>query len=358
MYLRGTGLVVQSINLKTKRLEGPASLVASDAAPACQCFPLFSASSNGVVAFVKADGGSPGHLVWFDRTGKALSAIDQGPGLENLNPAVSPDSKQVAVNRMDPQTGNWDIWTIDDRGIASRLTSNPAPDTDPVWSPDSKELAFVSERDRPFAIYRTVAGQPGTEQRLLQFGDDTNAVVTTDWSPDGKFILYQVGTREHFSWSVWALPLFGEGKPFEAVPGDAVYAAHVSPDGRWIAYSSFETGTPEVYIQRFLAPGERKQISRGGGVHARWTRNGRELVYLTGAAGQNGVAAVDLDFTPSGLQVGPPRTVVATPVPTLIDGRTPFDVTRDGERLLVRQPVGPQRPAITMIVNWMARVNK
>jgi serine/threonine protein kinase/Tol biopolymer transport system component len=361
MYLRGTGLMAQSINLKANRLEGPALLVASDAAPAClSCAALFSASANGAVALVKGVGGSPGHLMWFDRTGKALTTIDQPPDVENLNPALSPDGHQVAVNRMDPQTGNWDIWTIDvARGNASRLTSHAARDSDPVWSPDSKEVAFVSDRDGLFGLYKIAVDQSGKEQRLLQLDANVLDVVMSDWSPDGKFILYYVATQEHPTWSVWALPLFGEGKPFEVVPGNpAAYAARVSPDGRWIAYSSFETGSSEVYIQRFPASAEKTQISPGGGVHPRWTRNGRELDYLEGGAGQGGVAAVDLDVTPSGIRVSSPKPLVATPIPTLIDSRTHYDVTRDGERLLIRQPAGPQRPAITMIVNWMAKVNK
>jgi serine/threonine protein kinase/Tol biopolymer transport system component len=358
MYLRGTALVAQFINLKTQRLEGPAFQVASNAVPGCVCSEygttMYSASANGVLALVKTGGGSPGHLVWFDRTGTALTAIDQPQGSENLNPAISPDGKRVAVNRMDPQTANWDIWTVDDRGIASRLTSNPARDSDPVWSPNGKELAFVSSRDGPLALYKTAADQSGTEQRLVELDGKTINVVTTDWSPDGRFILYDVTTQGHPRWSVWALPLFGDRKPVEVVPGDHVYAAHISPDGRWIAYSSFETGSPEIYIQRFLEPGERKQISRGGGTHPRWTRNGRELVYWVDPS-RGGVAAVDLDFTPSGVHVGPPRVLVSTPVLNLIDARPHYDITRDGERLLVRQPAGPQQPAITVIVNWMAR---
>jgi serine/threonine protein kinase/Tol biopolymer transport system component len=359
IYLRGTALVAQSINLKTGRLEGPAFPVASNAAPGCVCagqpMQRYSASPNGVLALVQTGGGSPGHLVWFDRTGTALTAIDQPPGVENLNPAISPDGKRVAVNRMDPQTGNWDIWTIDDRGIASRLTSNPAQDSDPVWSPNGKELAFVSSRDGRLALYKVAVDQSGTEQRLVEFDEKTNDVATTDWSMDGKFILYQVRTQQHPDWSVWALPLFGDRKPVAAVQGEHVSNAHVSPDGHWIAYTSFETGRNEVYIQRFMEPGEKKPIAPGGGAHPRWTRDGHELVYWKDPGKGGGVAAVDLDFTPSGVHVGPPGPLVSTPILNLIDARPHYDVTRDGERLLLRQPAGPQQPAITVIVNWMAR---
>jgi Tol biopolymer transport system component len=359
VYIRGTALVAQSISLRTERLDGPILFVAPDAAPGCpgDCGRgSYAASTNGVLAFVKTGGGSPGHLAWFDRTGKMLSALDQPAQVELLNPAVSPDGQHVAANRMDPQTGNWDIWTIDNRGVASRLTTNPARDTDPVWSPDGKEVAFVSNRDGPLALYHVAAHQSGTEQRLIQLDEKIRAAVTTDWSD--KYIIYQVTTLDGPLWTVWALPLFGDRKPVEVLHGDkTIYGARVSPDGRWIAYSSFETGTAEIFIQRFLAPGEKKRISQGGGAHPRWTRDGRELVYWVDP-GRGGVAAVDLDLTSSEVRVGPPRTLVSLPVLTLIDGRTHYDITRDGERILVRQPAGPQRPAITMIVNWMARASK
>jgi serine/threonine protein kinase len=158
MYYRGTALVAQVLNLKTYNLEGPASLVASNAAPgylcACPWAVFASASSNGVLAFVKTGGGSPGRLVWFDRTGKALSAVDQPEGVEYLNPTLSPDGEQIALNRMDPQTGNWDVWTVDvARGNASRVTFDPASDADPVWSPDSKEIVFASNRGGQLGLY-------------------------------------------------------------------------------------------------------------------------------------------------------------------------------------------------------------
>jgi hypothetical protein len=170
--------------------------------------------------------------------------------------------------------------------------------------------------------------------------------------------LYQEWTQAHPTWNVWALPLFGDAKPVAILQGErGVYAARLSPDGKWIAYASFETGPPEVYIERFMEPGEKKQISRGGGSHPRWTRDGRELVYWADP-GQGGASAVDLEFTSTGFRASIPRTLISVPILNLIDGRPHYDVTRDGQRFLLRQPARPQQPAITMIINWTEKLKK
>src|SRR4029453_6084174 len=126
-----------------------------------------------------------------------------------------------------------------------------------------------------------------------------------------------------------ALPLFGDRKPIVLVDERfAPYAARLSPDGRWMAYVSFETGPGEIYVQRFLVPGQKQQISTGGGVHPRWTADGRELVYW---AVPRGIDAVSFEATGSTFRVGPRRTLVQPAVLSLIDTRTHFDITRDGK---------------------------
>jgi serine/threonine protein kinase/Tol biopolymer transport system component len=365
VYQRVTALMAQRFNLDTYTLEGQAIRVASDAAPnyICQCRNLFaSASANGVLALVRTTGGSVGRLTWFDRQGKVSSSVEQLEGSEFLNPAVSPDGEQVAVNRMDPQTGNWDIWIVDvARGTASRLTSDPARDSDPVWSPDGKEIVFASNRGGQFGLYKTVVGGSGADERLLGLAPDVVDAAVTEWSPDPSLLLYQVLTESHPWWTEWALPLSGDRKPVPILQSETregrKYAGHLSPDGHWSAYVSFETGTPEIYIERFMAHTGKIQISHGGGTHPRWTRGGRELVYWS-APGQGGVASVDIDLTPSGVRAGMPRPLISTPILNMIDGRPHYDVTRDGQRFLLRQPVGSGPPTITVIFNWPDKLKR
>ncbi len=256
---------------------------------------------------------------------------------------------------MDPQTGNWDIWIVDVlRGISSRLTSNPALDADPVWSPDGKEVVFASDREGHLGLYRKAVGGSESEELLASIEDDATSLVPTDWSRDGKFVLYS--RFNPGPWSLWALPLFGDRKPIR-VRRSAFnqYGARLSPDSQWIAYQSNETGAFEIYVQRFLAPGERKQVSGVGGNHPRWTADGRELAYWVLG---RGLEAVDLEFIASGFRAGARKTLIATPILGLIDGRTPYDVTRDGQRFLLRQPAGPPGSAMTVMLNWTEKLKK
>ena len=153
----------------------------------------------------------------------------------------------------------------------------------------------------------------------------------------------------------WALPLLGDRKPIQLIDGRfAPYAPRLSPDGRWLAYNSLQTGRHEVNVQRFLAAGQKEKVSSGGGVHPRWTRGGRELVYW---AVPGGVHAVEFSSSAMAFSVSSPRTLLQAPILSVIDGRTHYDVTRDGTKLLARQAAGPQGAGISVIVNWKARLS-
>ncbi len=171
-------------------------------------------------------------------------------------------------------------------------------------------------------------------------------------TPRGDFIIYQASRNR--PWTVWALPLFGERKPIQLVdPSYSPYAGRVSPDGRWLAYTSFQSGPLNIFVRPFLGDGQSTQVSTDGGVHPRWTRGGKELVYW---AAPDRIYAVDLDTTGSVVRPGPRRTMVDHPVLSLIDGRTHYDVTRDGQRFLVRQPAGPQGAGVKVILNWTSKL--
>jgi Tol biopolymer transport system component len=356
LFVRGASLFAHKIDISALTLTGTPELVASGIAPN-HLFERWqmtiSASTGGVLAYPATRGGSAGQLRWFDRTGKAGDSIASPPEVEYINPAISPDGTMVAANRVDQQTGRWDIWLVDTtRGGPSKLTTNPADDFDPVWSPDSKEIVFASRRGERLGLYRqAVTGGSGAEP-VVEFDD--SELVPTDWSQDGQYILYQRTLLR--AWGIWALPLSGDRKPILIMDDEfSPYAPHISPDGQWLAYNSFESGPAEVFVRRFLADGPKKQISHGGGVHPRWTRDGKELVYWSPPGG---IYAHAMSMTGSTITVGPRQTLLDRPVLSLIDGRTHYDITRDGNGLLVRQPAGPTGPGIKVILNWTSKLRK
>jgi Tol biopolymer transport system component len=199
-------------------------------------------------------------------------------------------------------------------------------------------------------LYRKAVGGSDNED-LIASVERARLLVASDWSRDGKYILFDLGRANR---TVWALPLFGDRSPVEVVDAPfAPYSAHVSPDGQWLAYASLDTGRYEVYVRRFLGAGQKAQISSGGGAHPRWTADGRELVYW---AVPRGIEAVSFEATGSAFRIGPVRTLVQPSVLNLIDARTHYDITRDGRRLLLRQPAGPQEAGLSVILNWTRKL--
>ena len=203
-FVRNTSLMTQRLDMTRFVLTGEAEVIASGVTQGSRGdigALVVSASSNGMIALPAPRGGSQGRLTWFDRDGKPGESIEASPDAEYLNQAISPDGTFVASNRIDPQTGNWDIWLVDlMRNLPSKLTTDPAADSDPVWSPDGTEIAYMSERDGRLGVYKqSVAGGPA--ELLLDVSTD-RAAVLSDWSANGHIILHRAAGNP---WSIWAL---------------------------------------------------------------------------------------------------------------------------------------------------------
>ncbi len=345
LFMRGTELLAQRFDARSFALTGEAKPLAARAVPGFLTGnPSFSASNNGVLAFVTSRAGMDGELVWFDRQGKKLGSLEQPPGVQYLNPSLSPDEKRVAVNAMDPKTGNWDIWIIAlDSKISTRIRTDPAQDSDAVWSPDGNEIAFVSNRGGGYGIYRKTLRGAAPEELLLSTKLEPRA---TDWTRNG-FIIYEVNG------DIMSLPVSGADRnpiPTAATPF-AEYGAKTSPDGKWIAFASAETGENQIYIQPFPGPGERKRVSTVYGIHPRWRADGRELFYWQPPLG---LMSVDLTFDPAGVHAGAPKAVLPPHVIILdlVDSRHHHAITGDGQRFLLSQQLGPLGAPINVILNW------
>ena len=353
LFIRGTTLWAQDFDPERRVLNGHAAVVATKvSAGTAGGQQAFLSASSDVLAFGTTLGGSTGRLRWVEHDVTMGEIAPPDDGEEYLNPALSPDGKRVAVNHLDPNTGNWDVWVIDvDRG-PTRLTTNSARDADPVWSPDGEHVVFMSDRDPP-GLYEKRVGSSDPETLVQSLPDAV--VVPGDWSPSPLAIFFsRFGRSTPGPWSVWMQPLSGGSAPVKLIdPQFAPYSPRLSPDGRWLAYTSFETGSDEIFVRSFPASGKVEQISHGGGAHPRWTKNGHELVYWVPP---RGIDAVDFVSDGSTFHVSAPRTIVHTPVLEAIDGRPHYDITRDGTRVLMRQAAGPQGPGITVIVNWAERM--
>lgn len=354
LFIRGAALMALKLHPISLAPMSYPMLIARDVAPGYLVgVPEFSASPGGLLAYVPTRLGNVGRLTWFDRSGRATGHIDAPTRVENLNPAISPAGDRVAVNRMDPESGNWDVWTIElGSGLATRLTDHPAIDADPVWAPDGQSIVYQSDRDGSPTLYRHSLNTAGPDDRLIG-GDGTTFVLKADdWSRDGRLIIFEQQDRYRRTSEILALPLSGDRTPRALVRnGFFNYGARLSPDGQWVAYNSNQDGAFAIHAQH-VDGSRRTRLTSAGGVHPRWTSDGKQIIYSTDPGG---ISIVDLAPTPSGLRASTPKPIVVEPVATLIDGRTHFDVTNNGERILMRT-MSERSSTIKVLVNWTEKL--
>jgi Tol biopolymer transport system component len=275
-------------------------------------------------------GGIQGRLTWFDRQGKVAGTAGD-PGLYRTL-MVSPDGTRVAFERNDPQTQNRDIWLLEfARGTTTRFTSDPGWEAFPTWSKDGSRIIFTSNRSGVFDLYQKATNSAAEEELLYKSSEGKGP---TSWSPDGRFLIYySLGAPTH----VGLLAVNGppDRKPAPLIdPQFTSITGRFSPDGRWIAYSSNESGRNEVSVRPFDpatgSPGAKAVIvTSGGGRTPLWRGDGKELYYMTA----DGTAtAVDVN-TSGGFQVGTPKALFKTPPGVLF-----WDVSPDGTRFLMPVP--------------------
>ena len=301
-----------------------------------------SASATGFFAY-RTPVDAARELVWTGRQGEQTGTLGILSGLSLFNVRLSSDGRTVGVQRI--VDGNADIWLIETaRGVPRRFTFEEGPDGAPVWSPDGSRLAFHGSRKGGGLndLYeKSLSGDDA--QVLLESPENKNMM---DWSPDGRFILYS-SQNPKTAFDIWALPLDGDRKPFVVVQtGFQENNARFSPDGRWIANQSNETGQVEVFVHPFPGPGRSWQISTNGGAAAEFRADGRELFYR---APDNRLMAVPLTLDAKGVTVDAGNPVALF---SLRPGAV-FTATPDGQRFLINQPTGDATASpITVVLNW------
>jgi WD40-like Beta Propeller Repeat len=275
VYMQQNGLIARRVNVTAGTLEGDAITVADDVDRDIT-FNLGGYSAAKAHLAYRTGGLERRQLTWFDRTGKRLGSAGEADANLLLSPELAPDGRHVAVDRT--MQSNQDVWLIDlVRGGATRFTFGESPDQRPTWSPDGTLVAFAANRKGVYDLYvKPSAG--GMEQQLLE---SPYSKLPTDWSRDGRFLLYQYGDPKT-GWDLAALPLTGtDRKPIVVVntPFEE-RAGQFSLDTRWIAYQSNASGRFEIYVQPFPGPGPQSPVSTAGGTDPRWRADGKELFFV------------------------------------------------------------------------------
>jgi Tol biopolymer transport system component len=267
--------------------------------------------------------------------------------------AISPDGRTVAVDRGD--VGASDIWLHDlARGTASRFTFGPGVNAYPVWSPDGGHIGFLSNRDGVRHPFQKATSGTGQDEILSKpVGEPPHPTRVDDWSRDGRYMILDTGGDPKTKYDVWVLPTFGDRKPFPYLQTEfAEMYARLSPDGHWLAYTSDESKRNEIYVQSFPAPGGKWQVSTNGGERSVWSRDGKEL-YFVSPDGKMMAAEVK---SGSKFEAGVPKPLFDVRFPSGINPW--FDVGKDGRFLIPIQAEQTANAPMTVVVNWQAGLKK
>jgi Tol biopolymer transport system component len=310
-------------------------------------YAAFTASNTGAFAYLS--GANLSQPIWFDRTGRQLEAL--GSPADYRRVRLSHDGRQATVDIADSQSDRSYIWTIDlQRHISTRLTFGPL-DYMPIWSPDDRRIAFSSDREGMSGVYTRASTGTGEEEVLVP--PDKSFKFSTDWSSDGKSFLYSVlGAEERSSWNIFTFSFVEKKRAaFLATPANE-YQGVFSPDGRWTAYASDESGKFEIYVQPLSGHGGKWQISNAGGDQPVWGRDGREIFYV---APDNKLMAVGIE-TSQTFAARTPQPLFEVRIRSVTGRR--YDVSADG-RFLINTVAGDTkgRP-ITLVQNWASELKR
>jgi Tol biopolymer transport system component/predicted Ser/Thr protein kinase len=356
LYLRDTTLVAQTFDMSALKLTGePVPVVEQVASISRDGIGQFSVSSTGTLVYRMATGNNR-QLTWYNRQGDVVGRPGERAPYGTMK--VAPDGSKAVVVQNDPrQPGNADLWIVDlTSGASTRFTFDSATDSQPVWSPDGQSIAWMSNRGGQWGLYRKAADGSGNDELLAAPKSLSNL---TDWTHNG-FLIFTLDSKLH------ALPVSpdasGNRTPVPIIQSTGrERGAYVSPDNRWVAYMSSESGRDEIYVQPFSVGGNKASgkwmVSRGTRGMARWRGDSKELMFVNG---EGEVVAVDVEAG-AAFQASAPKKLFQMPLELLSNPNpgTMADATRDTQRLLFVMPVqeSAQRE-LAVVLNWPAGMKR
>jgi len=307
----------------------------------------FAVSDNGLLTYGTGLASNSGQVAWVDKNGRATPALEGSFDYRGI--ALSPDSKQVVSHRHEEPAGGG-LWLTDiARGTTSRFTSTNSHDEFPVWSPDGTQIAFASNRDeKRFTLFVKPANGGSDERQIFKGGSDA---IPTDWSADGRSLLFMMNNPKTDTDDVWLLPMTGDRTPRQLTntPFEEA-AARFSPDGRYFTYLTNESKRFELYLQSVAPGGGKWQISNTGGAYSYWRRDGKELYYVT----LDGIVkAVSIDLRGPAPIIGTARELFRSRSVVRNDG-SPLDVDTGGDRFIMVVPVDQTEASVSVVLNWTA----
>jgi dipeptidyl aminopeptidase/acylaminoacyl peptidase len=353
LYVRDipSRLMAQAFNPETFQPEGrPVPVVADDNVDYNWASGAPTASASAGTLVFSTGKYRDSQLTWVNRAGRPVGTV--GDPSVYYDPVLSPDGAMLAVEKGDADRGSTDLWTVDlARGAFSRLTSAPGFEDLPTWSPDGRRIAFASDQGLAPRMLVMNANATGSEDFIIE-----GRLFPMDWSPDGRYLLYTTdggATRQ----DIWMYDF--ERKAATALLASAFNERRpkFSPDGKWIAYVSDESRTPQVYARSFPNGAVKIQISSAGGNQPQWRRDGKEIFYL---APDSTLMAVNVHAGGAGLVVGAAQPLFQTNNPDESRVlRNNYAASADGQRFLVMSPlIGPNVSPLVAVINWTAAIGR
>ena len=341
LYQRENSLVAQTFDPSRGKFSGEPQTLSENVQFDAGLWRMnVSTSTDGMLVYASGSISGTEILTWYDRSGKRLGTVGEQGEFFDLD--LSSDEKKIATTELDTATAT--IWVHDlANNLKTRLTFSGGAHLTPIWSPDGKEVAFTSNQQAAISV--KTLGSSAPERTLLSSSIPIYQAVS-DWSHDGRFLMYEQGAG--MNTDLWVLPLSGDSKPFPYASGAS--RGTFSPNGHWVAYVGQEGGRPEVFVAPFPWTGAKWQVSNGGGAGPRWRADGKELYYFD----LNGIRAVEVDGAGSAFEVGSSKFLFRLPLRGIIARE--YASTRDGQRFIAVTPSEGSTQSLTLVQNWPAEL--